>query len=79
MMYGSLHFITFDGTQFSFKAVGEFVMARLSSTSGFNIFTLQAEIDVLEIEGRPSKVPAVVRLAAFHQGIGKVCERKCRW
>uniref|UniRef100_A0A3B3QEK1 Si:ch73-105b23.6 n=1 Tax=Paramormyrops kingsleyae TaxID=1676925 RepID=A0A3B3QEK1_9TELE len=72
MMYGSLHFITFDGTPFSFKAVGEFVVARLSSASGFNIFTLQAEIDVLEIDGRPSKVPAVVRLAAFHQGIGKV-------
>uniref|UniRef100_A0A3Q3AEJ0 Si:ch73-105b23.6 n=1 Tax=Kryptolebias marmoratus TaxID=37003 RepID=A0A3Q3AEJ0_KRYMA len=73
MVYGSLHFITFDGTQYSFKALGEFVLLRLSSTSGSNIFTLQGLIGRLQTESKGTiEVPAVVRMAAFNQGIGKV-------
>lgn len=73
MVYGSLHFITFDGTEYSFKALGEFVILRLSSTDGSNIFTLQGQTDKLRVDGKGIiEVPVVVRLAAFHQGIGKV-------
>lgn len=69
MVYGSLHFITFDGTDYSFKALGEFVILRLSSSSGSNIFTLQGQTDKLQTD---AKAPEMVRMAAFHQGIGKV-------
>lgn len=69
MVYGSLHFITFDGTEYSFKALGEFVILRLSSNTGSNIFTLQGQTDKLHED---AEVPVVVRMAAFHQGIGKV-------
>uniref|UniRef100_A0A3Q3LYD4 Si:ch73-105b23.6 n=1 Tax=Labrus bergylta TaxID=56723 RepID=A0A3Q3LYD4_9LABR len=72
MVFGSLHFITFDGTAFSFKALGEFVILRLSSTTGSNIFTLQGQMDRLHTQTRSVvEVPVVVRMAAFHQGIGK--------
>lgn len=69
MVYGSLHFTTFDGTDYSFKALGEFVILRLSSSSGSNIFTLQGQTDKLHAD---AKVPEMVRMAAFHQGVGKV-------
>ncbi|XP_048126330.1 fibrillin-1 [Alosa alosa] len=72
MAYGSLHFITFDGSEYTFKALGIFVMVRLSSSSGSNIFTLQGATDVLHSHGEARRVPALARLAAFHQGIGKV-------
>uniref|UniRef100_A0A3B5LL06 Si:ch73-105b23.6 n=1 Tax=Xiphophorus couchianus TaxID=32473 RepID=A0A3B5LL06_9TELE len=73
MVYGSLHFITFDGTEYSFRALGEFVILRLSSASGSNIFTLQGQIEKLQTVAREIiDVPVVVRMAAFHQGIGKV-------
>lgn len=75
MVYGSLHFITFDGTEYSFKALGEFVILRLSSTTGSNIFTLQGQTDKLHID---AEVPVVVRMAAFHQGIGKVRKEDSR-
>ncbi|CAB1443899.1 unnamed protein product [Pleuronectes platessa] len=77
MVYGSLHFITFDGTEYSFKALGEFVIVRLSSTAGSNIFTLQGQTDKLHTEAKGLiEVPVVARLAAFHQGIGKI-EWRC--
>ncbi|XP_044070958.1 mucin-like protein isoform X2 [Siniperca chuatsi] len=77
MVYGSLHFITFDGTEYSFKALGEFVILRLSSTTGSNIFTLQGQTDKLHTDTkRIIEVPVVVRMAAFHQGIGKI-EWRC--
>ncbi|KAK5853644.1 hypothetical protein PBY51_014781 [Eleginops maclovinus] len=77
MVYGSLHFITFDGTEFSFKALGEFVILRLSSSSGSNIFTLQGQTDKLHTDAKGIiEVPVVVRIAAFHQGIGKI-EWRC--
>lgn len=73
MVYGSLHFITFDGTTYSFKALGEFVILRLSSATGSNIFTLQGQIDRLLTDTNGIiDVPVVVRMAAFYQGIGKV-------
>ncbi len=73
MVYGSLHFITFDGTEYSFKALGQFVILRLSSSTGSNIFTLQGRTDKLHTDAKGIiEVPVVVRMAAFHQGIGKV-------
>ncbi|KAK3554796.1 hypothetical protein QTP70_033490, partial [Hemibagrus guttatus] len=72
MAYGSLHFVTFDGTNYTFKAIGVFVIVRLSSSKGSNVFTLQGEIGVLETNGQQRQVPALVRLAAYHQAFGKV-------
>ncbi|KAM8738329.1 mucin-like protein [Acanthopagrus schlegelii] len=80
MVYGSLHFITFDGTEYSFKALGEFVILRLSSSTGSNIFTLQGQTDKQHTEAQGIiEFPVVVRMAAFHQGIGKIewrCEKR---
>ncbi|XP_064173635.1 fibrillin-2 isoform X2 [Anguilla rostrata] len=76
IVYGSLHFITFDGTEYSFKAVGEFVILRLSSSSGSNTFTLQGETGQVVISGQSHGVSSLKRVAAFYQGIGKV-EWKC--
>lgn len=73
MVYGSLHFITFDGTKYCFMALGEFVILRLSSSSGSNVFTLQGQMDTLYTNtGKRVDVPVVVRMAAFHQSFGKV-------
>ncbi|TRY88739.1 hypothetical protein DNTS_029673 [Danionella cerebrum] len=72
MAYGSLHFITFSGNEYSFKAWGEYVVLRLSSSTGSNIFTLQGQTAPLVINGQPKPVPALVRLAALYQGAGKV-------
>ncbi|XP_051936932.1 fibrillin-1 isoform X2 [Hippocampus zosterae] len=77
LVYGSLHFITFDGTEYSFKALGEFVIARLSSNTGSNIFTLQGQTARLHTHKNGSiNFPVVVRIAAFYQGIGKI-EWRC--
>ncbi|KAM8858714.1 uncharacterized protein AB9W97_019143 [Spinachia spinachia] len=77
MVYGSLHFITFDGTEYTFTALGVFVILRLSSDAGHNIFTLQGQTDKLQTDAEGiSEVPAVVRMAAFYQGIGKI-EWRC--
>ncbi|XP_059928984.1 uncharacterized protein si:ch73-105b23.6 isoform X2 [Gadus macrocephalus] len=77
MVYGSLHFITFDGLRYSFRALGVFVLLRLSSALGSNRFTLQGEMGRLQQSGgRPAEAPVLVRMAAYHQGIGKV-EWKC--
>lgn len=72
LAYGSLHFVTFDGTNYTFKAIGVFVIVRLSSSKGSNVFTLQGETGVLETNGQQRQVPALVRLAAYHQAFGKV-------
>lgn len=72
MVYGSLHFITFDGSEYTFKGLGEYVIVRLSSSTGSNIFTLQGQTDVLVVNGQPKLVPALIRLAAFYQDAGKV-------
>lgn len=72
LAYGSLHFVTFDGTNYTFKGLGVFVIVRLSSSKGSNVFTLQGETGVLELNGQSRQVPALVRLAAYHQAFGKV-------
>lgn len=72
MVYGSLHFITFDGSEYSFKALGEYVIVRLSTSTGSNVFTLQGQTAALVVNGQATLVPALVRLAAFFQGAGKV-------
>ncbi|KTG37591.1 hypothetical protein cypCar_00011224 [Cyprinus carpio] len=72
MVYGSLHFITFDGSEYTFKGLGEYVIVRLSSSTGSNIFTLQGQTAVLVVNQQPKLVPALVRLAAYYQGAGKV-------
>ncbi|XP_056326404.1 protein mesh-like [Danio aesculapii] len=55
MVYGSLHFITFDGSEYTFKAVGEYVILRLSSSTGSNIFTLQGQTVALVVNGWPNR------------------------
>ncbi|XP_052007696.1 mucin-like protein isoform X2 [Xyrauchen texanus] len=76
LVYGSLHFITFDGSEYTFKELGEFVIVRLSSSTGSNIFTLQGQTAALVTNGQPKRVPALVRLAAFYQSVGEV-EWRC--
>lgn len=54
------------------------MILRLSSATGSNIFTLQGQTDKLRIDGKGIvEVPVVVRMAAFHQGIGKVRMFEC--
>ncbi|XP_076831604.1 mucin-4 [Brachyhypopomus gauderio] len=72
LAYGSLHFITFDGRNYTFKAVGVFVIVRLSSSTGSNVFTLQGETAALVANNQPRRVPALLRVAAYHQSYGKV-------
>ncbi|MGH0160662.1 UNVERIFIED_CONTAM: hypothetical protein FKN15_041131 [Acipenser sinensis] len=72
LVYGTLHVKTFDGTDYVFKGLGEFVLLRLSSSQGSNVFTLQGQTDAVVTEGRHSNVTAFVRLAAFYQGTSKV-------
>lgn len=72
LAYGSLHFLTFDGTNYTFKAIGVYVIVRLSSSKGSNVFTLQGETGELETNRQPRQVPALLRLAAYHQTFGKV-------
>ncbi|XP_049337688.1 mucin-like protein isoform X2 [Astyanax mexicanus] len=72
LAYGSLHFTTFDGKDYTFKALGVFVIVRLSSITGSNVFTLQGETAVLQSNGQATRVPALVRVAAYHQTYGKV-------
>ncbi|KAL6487444.1 hypothetical protein MHYP_G00040700 [Metynnis hypsauchen] len=76
LAYGSLHFITFDGSNYTFKGLGVFVIVRLSSSTGSNVFTLQGQSAVLETNGQSRRVPALVRIAAHHQAFGKV-EWRC--
>ncbi|XP_041107692.1 mucin-4-like [Polyodon spathula] len=72
LVYGTLHVKTFDGTDYVFKGLGEFVLLRLSSSQGSNVFTLQGQTDAVVTDGRHSNVTAFVRLAAFYQGTSKV-------
>ncbi|TKS85238.1 Fibrillin-3 Fibrillin-3 C-terminal peptide [Collichthys lucidus] len=71
MVYGSLHFITFDGTGYSFRALGEFVILRLSSDTGSNIFTLQGQTDKLHTDAKGIvEVPVVIELRRVDKGDG---------
>uniref|UniRef100_A0A8C5MVI0 Mucin-like protein n=1 Tax=Leptobrachium leishanense TaxID=445787 RepID=A0A8C5MVI0_9ANUR len=71
-VYGTLHFSTFDGQEYSFKGLGEFVIVRLSSVKGANVFTLQGQTERRQAEARNATTTALVRLAAFYQGTMKV-------
>ncbi|XP_034080829.1 mucin-like protein isoform X2 [Gymnodraco acuticeps] len=71
MVYGSLHFITFDGTEFSFQALGEFVILRLSSSSGSNIFTLQGQTVKLHTDAKGIiEVPVMIEWRCAEKGDG---------
>ncbi|KAM4770876.1 uncharacterized protein WCC33_002646 [Rhinophrynus dorsalis] len=71
-VYGTLHFSTFDGLEYSFKGLGEFVIARLSSAKGSNVFTLQGQTERLQRVNGSVNTTMLVRLAAFYQGTLKV-------
>ncbi|CAH2254962.1 fibrillin-1-like isoform X1 [Pelobates cultripes] len=71
-VYGTLHFSTFDGQDYSFKGLGEFVIVRLSSVKGANVFTLQGQTETRQAEAVMANTSALVRLAAFYQGTLKV-------
>ncbi|XP_051775224.1 mucin-like protein [Erpetoichthys calabaricus] len=72
LFYGSLHFRTFDGMDYTFTGLGEYVILRLSSSKGTNVFTLQGLTEVVKVDQAPASVTAFMRLAAFYQGKGKV-------
>ncbi|KAM9316830.1 uncharacterized protein PAF06_007921 [Gastrophryne carolinensis] len=71
-VYGTLHFSTFDGQGYTFKGLGEFVIVRLSSAKGANVFTLQGLTEKWQQEYGYANTTALVRLAAFYQGTLKV-------
>ncbi|XP_077138548.1 mucin-like protein isoform X2 [Ranitomeya variabilis] len=72
LVYGTLHFSMFDGQEYTFKGLGEFVIVRLSSIMGANVFTLQGQTERLQTENGAANGTALVRVAAFHQGTLKV-------
>ncbi|XP_072906741.1 mucin-4 isoform X2 [Hemitrygon akajei] len=68
-VYGTLNMKTFDGVDYIFHGLGEYVIARLSSDKGNNIFTLQGQSDLM-ITGDSLITPVIfVKLAAFYQGM----------
>ncbi|KAM4694213.1 uncharacterized protein O3C94_004641 [Discoglossus pictus] len=71
-VYGTLHFSTFDGLEYSFKGLGEFVIVRLSSIKGANVFTLQGQTEIRQTGNGYINTTALTRLAAFYQGTLKV-------
>ncbi|XP_072266386.1 sushi domain-containing protein 2-like [Pyxicephalus adspersus] len=71
-VYGTLHFSMFDGQEYTFKGLGEFVIVRLSSAKGANVFTLQGQTEKRQLENGYANTTALVRLAAFYQGTLKV-------
>ncbi|CAJ0929764.1 unnamed protein product, partial [Ranitomeya imitator] len=72
LVYGTLHFSMFDGQEYTFKGLGEFVIVRLSSIMGANVFTLQGQTERLQTENGAANGTALVRVAAFYQGTLKV-------
>ncbi|XP_018117912.2 fibrillin-1-like [Xenopus laevis] len=71
-IYGAMHLATFDGLDYTFKGLGEYVIVRLSSTNGVNIFTLQGRTEKLQVNSAYGNTTALKRLAAFYQGTLKV-------
>ncbi|XP_068089568.1 mucin-like protein [Hyperolius riggenbachi] len=71
-VYGTLHFSMFDGQEYTFKGLGEFVIVRLSSANGANVFTLQGQTEKWQLENGYANSTALMRLAAFYQGTLKV-------
>ncbi|KAM3930833.1 uncharacterized protein RB166_004300 [Leptodactylus fuscus] len=72
LVYGTLHFFMFDGQEYTFKGLGEFVIVRLSSVTGANVFTLQGQTERRQTEYGTTDSTALVRVAAFYQGTLKV-------
>ncbi|KAM4043654.1 uncharacterized protein ACNLHF_013893 [Anomaloglossus baeobatrachus] len=72
LVYGTLHFSMFDGQEYTFKGLGEFVIVRLSSVMGANVFTLQGQTERRQTENGNASSTALVRVAAFYQGTLKV-------
>ncbi|XP_075719873.1 uncharacterized protein LOC142760569 [Rhinoderma darwinii] len=72
LVYGTLHFSMFDGQDYTFKGLGEFVIVRLSSAMGANVFTLQGQTERKQTENVNAETTALVRVAAFYQGTLKV-------
>ncbi|XP_056424057.1 fibrillin-3-like [Hyla sarda] len=72
LVYGTLHFLMFDGQEYTFKGLGEFVIVRLSSAMGANVFTLQGQTERLQTESGNANSTALVRVAAFYQGTLKI-------
>ncbi|XP_032882267.1 mucin-like protein [Amblyraja radiata] len=68
-VYGTLHMKTFDGVEYIFHGLGEYVIVRLSSAKGNNIFTLQGQSDLM-IKNSTFITPVIFeKLAAFYQGM----------
>nr|KAG8543570.1 hypothetical protein GDO81_024310 [Engystomops pustulosus] len=74
LVYGTLHFFMFDGQEYTFKGLGEFVIVRLSSALGANVFTLQGQTERRLTDSGNTNSTALVRVAAFYQGTLKVCD-----
>ncbi|KAJ1157038.1 hypothetical protein NDU88_009753, partial [Pleurodeles waltl] len=71
-VYGSLHFSTFNGDEYRFKGLGEYVIVRLSSAKGSNVFTLQGQTERVRMTNGYANATAFVQFAAFYQGTLKV-------
>lgn len=68
-VYGTLHMKTFDGVEYIFHGLGEYVIVRLSSPKGNNIFTLQGQSNLM-IKNSTFNTPVIFeKLAAFYQGM----------
>ncbi|XP_078413338.1 mucin-like protein isoform X2 [Cetorhinus maximus] len=68
-VYGTLHVKTFDGVDYIFRGLGEYVIVRLSSAKGHNIFTLQGQSTLTIKNNSFINTVALVKLAAFYQGM----------
>ncbi|XP_078503223.1 mucin-like protein [Lissotriton helveticus] len=71
-VYGSLHFSTFNGDEYRFKGLGEYVIVRLSSAKGSNVFTLQGQTERVRVSSGYANATAFVQFVAFYQGTLKV-------
>ncbi|XP_043552698.1 fibrillin-2 [Chiloscyllium plagiosum] len=75
-VYGTLHMKTFDGVDYIFHGLGEYVIVRLSSTKGHNIFTLQGQSYLTIRNNTFINIVAFVKFAAFYQGMVRM---KVEW
>ncbi|XP_067901798.1 mucin-4-like [Heterodontus francisci] len=68
-VYGTLNVKTFDGIDYIFHGLGEYVIVRLSSVKGQNIFTLQGQSDLMIKDNTFINAVAFIKFAAFYQGL----------
>ncbi|XP_069464521.1 fibrillin-2-like isoform X1 [Ambystoma mexicanum] len=71
-VYGSLHVSTFNGNEYLFKGLGDYVIVRLSTAKGSNVFTLQGQTERVPISNEYANTTGFVQFAAFYQGTLKV-------